>query len=165
MTSSDKKRSALREPMVWLVVLLPTIVVIACIYTIMIASKGGGSDAIPDAVKRTAQIQTVDRTPEAYAKAEGLSVVLSVTDEQITVVPVTGQFDHSQGLRMLFEHPTDGHQDVALTLKSSEQQWHVDHALALSHDWKVHVSNPDGTWRLHGRLIKGERALRIAAKP
>lgn len=165
MNQPSEKRSAFREPMVWLVVLLPTCVVIACIYTIMIATKGGGSDAIPDAVKRTAQVQTVDRSPEMYAKDHGLSLVLSITDERVEAVPVTGQFDHSQGLRVLFEHPTDGNQDMALNLASSKQQWHVSQALPLQHDWKVHVSDDQQTWRLHGRLLKGERALRLAAQP
>ena len=57
-----------RNPVMWLVVGLPGIAVVAGIGMIVVASRGGSNDAIPESVRRTAQVQVAERELPALGR-------------------------------------------------------------------------------------------------
>ena len=95
------QRPAHREPMLWLVIGLPTLVVIASLVTVWISARSGASDPVVDDVRRTAQIQTTELAPDAAAAKLGLSAVLSLQDGTLMLVPVTGTFPRKASLLSL----------------------------------------------------------------
>ena len=158
----DKKDSPWRVPVVWLVIALPATVVIASIGLIFIAS-GDGNDVIRDDVQRTAQIQTVDLGPDALAAEQKLSAIVRTDAEGgfIEVLPVSGPFDRAAPLRLTLEHPAESGRDTVLLLAPGELGWRVDGTLDDSHDWKVQLGPEDSSWRLKGRLPKGQQATNL----
>jgi hypothetical protein len=165
-----------RNPMLWLIVGLPAAVVVAGLATLAIAVESGGSDAIPDDVRRTAQIQTTELGPDERAAALKLSAVLSVdTTEGATaleLLPATGAlFDaastegralRAQPLRLLLQHPIRAAEDRELRLLPTARGWRVEYALDGSHDWRLQVMPEGGAWRLHARLPAGRRGVLLA---
>ena len=153
-----------RNPVLWLVVGLPALVIVAGLATLYIAISHGGSDAIPDEVRHTAQIQTTELGPDQRAAALKLSAVFSVQKDHLEVLPATGPLVddkalRAQPLRLLLAHPTDGGQDIELKLMPTSAGWRVDRALDPGHDWRIQLQ-PEGTaWRLHGRLPAGQRGV------
>lgn len=154
----------LRNPMLWLVVGLPALVVVAGLSTVVIAIRAGGSDAIPEDVRRMAQVQTAELGPDARAAEQGLSLVFSVQDDALALLPASGEIDRAAPLTLALHHPTDAAQDRSLRFAPSVDGWRLDTradapALDPGHDWRVVATAADGRWRLHGRLVAGERAV------
>lgn len=154
---------ALRNPMVWLIVGLPALVIVAAFVTLAIAIRSGGSDALPDDVKRTAQIQTTDLGPDAFAAAEKLSAVIRIEERAIDILPASGELlktdeVRKRPVRLSLQHPTRAADDRELELRPVAHGWRVDDTLDLSHDWRVQLVGADARWRLHGRLPKATRA-------
>lgn len=153
------KQSPWRNPMVWLMLALPASAVVAGISTVVIAVRAGGSDAIPDHVRRTAQIQTTELGPDERAAARKLSLVLSAGDGTVSLLPVTGDADRKQPLQLALRHPTRAAEDVVLTLAPTAAGWEAAHTLDAAHDWNVQASDADGTWRVLARLPAGQRGV------
>lgn len=153
------KQSPWRNPMVWLMLALPASAVVAGISTVVIAVRAGGSDAIPDSVRRTAQIQTVELGPDERAAARKLSMVLSAGDGTVSLLPVTGEIDRKAALTLALRHPTRAAEDIVLTLAPTEAGWEAKHTLDVAHDWNVQASDADGTWRVLARLPAGQRGV------
>ncbi len=160
--SNDKPLQ--RNPVLWMIVGLPALVIVAGLSTLYIAISHGGSDAIPDEVRRTAQIQTAELGPDQRAAELKLSAVFSVQEGHLEVLPATGPLVddkamRAQPLRLLLAHPTDGTKDVELKLTPTPAGWRVDHALDPGNDWRIQLQ-PEGTaWRLQGRLPAGRRGV------
>lgn len=156
-----------RNPVLWLVIALPAAVIVAGFATLYIAIDAGGSDAIPDEVRRTAQIQTTELGPDERAATLKLSAVFSVRDAHVEVLPASGALVddkrlRGQPLRLLLAHPTDGAQDIELQLQPTAAGWRAAHALDPRHDWRIQLM-PEGTaWRLRGRLPVGQRGVLLA---
>jgi hypothetical protein len=163
MTANDTRndgRSPWRNPALWLMVGLPLAAVVAGIATVVIAVRAGGSDAIPDDVRRTAQVQTVELGPDERAAERRLSAVLSVQEDAVDVLVATGDFDRSKPLTLSLQHPVDGQQDLALVLRPNARGgWSAPHALDGGHAWRVQLSDAAGTWRLLARLPAGQRGV------
>ena len=71
------RRPAWREPMVWLVALIPLAAVVGTLWMVFVASDAPGTDdAVADPVRRTAQVQVADLGPDARAQALRLSAVV-----------------------------------------------------------------------------------------
>lgn len=157
----DATRSPWREPMLWLVVALPAAAVAAGIATLAIAIRAGGSDAIPDEVRRTAQIQIADLGADARAQALGLSALVRVDGGALEVLPVSGALPRDAALTLHLQHPTRAAEDRALVLQPSARGWRVRHALDRSHDWRLELAPADRGWRLRGRLPAGVLAARV----
>jgi uncharacterized protein len=174
--STQRSASLWRNPMLWLIVALPTAVIVAGFATLAIAITSGGNDAISDNVRRTAQIQTTELGPDERAAALKLSAVLSVhtTDgtQALEVLPATGVlFDsasiegralRAQPLRLLLQHPTRAAEDRELRLLPTANGWRVAFTLDGSHDWRLQVLPEGGAWRLHARLPAGQRGVLLA---
>ena len=67
-----------REPMVWLLVALPLASVVATLALLRIGGAGPPLDAVPDDVRRSAQVQQADLAPDERALALGLSAPATV---------------------------------------------------------------------------------------
>ncbi len=159
----NQDASATRNPMVWLVVGLPALVVVAAFATLAIAIGAGGSDALPDDVKRMAQIQTTDLGADEYAATQRLSAVLSIGEGTIDILPASGELLKDEGVRkqpltLSLQHPTRSVEDRELLLQPTDHGWRVTETLGTAHDWRVQLIGGDARWRLHGRLPKSTRA-------
>lgn len=152
-----------RNPVFWLVLLLPLAAVVAGVGMVVVASRSSGNnDLVNDEVRRTGQIQQAAIGPDAAARAAGLSLVLRSQDGVLELFPATGQFDRTRPLRLLLEHPTEARRDLRLELTPSATGWRVVQALPAADHWNLSVTDPDGRWRLKGRLDAGLQAARLA---
>ena len=161
-----KPRLAWKEPMVWLVVVLPALAVIASIALLIAAARSSGNnDMVADSVQHTGQIQEADIGPDARAMALKLGAVLQSEDGMLRVFPAGGDFLLSQPLQLKLLHPNRQDDDVHLTLVPDALGWHVKHATDPGNDWNVQLSDGDAShdvsWRLRGRLPRGQRATHL----
>jgi len=158
------RRSAWREPMVWLIAAIPAVAVIASVALLVTASRSSGTDdAVADNVRRTAQVQVADLGPDARAKQLHLSAVVRTGKGMIEVVPVDGSFDRNAPLTLALHHPARAELDRTFTLAPVKTGWRAEadttfHSRDLSHDWNVQLGPADGAWRLQGRWIAGQQA-------
>ncbi len=157
----DKQRHPLREPIVWLVIALPLAAVVASLWLVVLSSRGGSIDSVADQVQRTGQIQTTDLGPDERAAQRKLGAVLQSDEGVLRVFPAGGRFDRSQALRLTLLHPQDEDADVVLALQPDKLGWHVEHAPDTAHDWNVQLGDAAGTWRLRGRLPRGQHATHL----
>jgi uncharacterized protein len=140
----DQHSGAARNPMVWLVVGLPALVVVAAFATLAIAIGAGGSDALPDNVNRMAQIQTTDLDADEYAAAQRLSAVLSIGEGMIEILPASGELLKDEAVRkqpltLRLQHPTRSAEDRELLLQPTDHGWRIAERLDLAHDWRVQL--------------------------
>ena len=162
LRTPERHGSLWREPMIWLIVALPAAVLVAGISTLLIALRAGGDDALPDTVRRTAQIQVADLGVDARAQALGLTALLRVDGDALELLPVTGAFDRSAPLRLELRHPTTADDDREFILMPSTRGWRAPHALDGRHDWRLELGPKDARWRLVGRLPAQQRAARLS---
>lgn len=154
------KRSAWREPMVWLVAAIPAAAVFATFALLAVAARSSGNnDSVADRVQRTAQVQVADLGPDAQARALRLSAVVRSDGSGIDVLPVDGEFDRATTLQLSLRHPARADLDRTLRLAPSATGWRSDDAFALDHDWNVQLQPLDGSWRLQGRWIARRQAV------
>ncbi|MBB1471979.1 MULTISPECIES: FixH family protein [unclassified Luteimonas] len=158
--TDDRKRPFWREPMMWLVIGLPLASVVAGVILVGLATRDS-SDAVGDVVQRTAQIQVSDLSPDARARDLGLSAIIRVDEGYVEVLPVTGQFDRGQPLRIVLRHPSLAASDVELRAAPGEYGWRAEAGIGLDHDWKLELMPEGMAWRLQGRLPKGQRAAHV----
>ena len=158
-----EKSSPWRQPIVWLVIALPAVVVVAGIAMVIVASRDGGSDAVPGEVRRTAQIQTADLGPDAVAREAKLSAIVRTDTEHelVEVLPVSGRFDRAARLRLTLQHPARASEDRVLLLEPGQLGWRTQARIDGSHDWKMQLAPEDAHWRLQGRLPKGQQATHL----
>jgi hypothetical protein len=149
--------------MVWLVVGLPLGAVLASFGLLSQALHGGPDDAVIDPVQHTAQMQVPERAAEQRAAELNLSATLSATPQGIEVVPVSGRFDRSKPLRLTFAHPADDDHDIHQLLAPSTQGWAGAAVSTESNDWVIRLETEDGSWRLRGRLPRGQQAVLLRA--
>ncbi|NZA28535.1 FixH family protein [Luteimonas sp. SJ-92] len=152
-----------RNPVMWLVFVLPGIAIVAGVGLVIVASRSGGSDAIPDQVRRTAQVQVADLAPDAVAQREKLSAVMRIDAERdlVEVLPVSGRFMRDETLRLTLAHPARADEDRELLLQPTETGWRAEAAIDTGHDWNLRLAAADGRWRLQGRLARGELAAHL----
>lgn len=160
MTDNDKKRPFWREPMMWLVLGLPAASVVAGVILVSLAARDA-SDSVGDVVTRTAQIQVSDLSPDARARDLRLSAIVRVDEGFLEVLPVTGEFQRQQPLRLVLRHPALAASDLELRADPADNGWRAETALALDHDWKLELMPEGMPWRLQGRLPAGQRAAHV----
>ena len=105
MEDNSSKTSPWRQPMVWLVVGIPSIAVIALVWMVIIAAGPGSTDSIDTTVKRTAQIQTADLSPDQTAARLQLAALLRVDGESLELLPLHAGFDTGKPLSLTLRHP------------------------------------------------------------
>lgn len=150
-----------REPMMWLVIGLPAVVVIASIVVMILISDSGSIDDVDDRVQRTSQIQQVDLSPDLAARELGLSAHLRLTEDVIELRAVSGALPQ-EPLQLTLAHPARAEQDIAITLEPQDGMWRATAHIARSHDWNLRLAPADGNWRLTGRLPDGQVSALLA---
>lgn len=158
--TDDRKRPFWREPMMWLVLGLPAASVVAGVILVSLAARDS-SDSVGDVVSRTAQIQVADLSPDARARDLRLSAIVRVDEGFIEVLPVTGDYQRQQPLRLVLRHPTVAASDLELRAEPADNGWRAAVELPLDHDWKLEVMPEGMPWRLQGRLPAGQRAAHV----
>lgn len=158
--TEDKKRPFWREPMMWLVLGLPAASVVAGVILVSLAARDS-SDSVGDVVTRTAQIQVSDLSPDARARDLRLSAIVRVDEGFLEVLPVTGDFERGQPLRLVLRHPALAASDLELRAEPTDNGWRAEVELSLDHDWKLEVMPEGMPWRLQGRLPAGQRAAHV----
>lgn len=147
--------------MVWLVAGLPLAAVIGSIWLIAEAVRSGNDDAVYDQVQRTGQAQVADLGPDARASKLKLGAVVQIDGRTLHVFPAGGAFVRGESLQLTLLHPQHQAADRSVDLQSDPSGWHAELNLDDSHDWIVHVTDEKSTWRLRGRLLKGQRAAHL----
>ena len=152
------ERSALREPMVWLMLGLPAASVVAGVGLVVAAVRSGGADEVSDKVQHTAQVQVAELGLDARAQAMQLSALLRLEDAAVEVLPVNGAFARDQALELTLSHPTDATRDRRMILRPSDSGWRLATDIRAGHDWIAQLASADGKWRIRGRIKAGQRA-------
>ncbi|MEZ5439006.1 MAG: FixH family protein [Lysobacteraceae bacterium] len=161
MSHHDTERRAHREPLLWLVVGLPLAAVIAGISTLVIAIRAGGADALPDPVRRTAQVQQLDLTPDHIAAAEQRHATLRRNGAELSIELSPETTDPLLLLQLI--HPTDAAEDRQLALTRDGDAWRGQLPDQLpENDWRLQLVPADGRWRLHGRWRSGSNEVELA---
>ncbi|HQW60294.1 FixH family protein [Thermomonas sp.] len=151
-----------KEPMVWLVVAIPAASVLASVALLVTAARSSGNnDVVADPVRRTAQIQVADLAPDIAARERGLVAVLRIDGERIELLPLAGVFPRDAALRLDLQHPARARDDLSMLLQPATGGWQARQALPLEHDWTLTVGAIDRSWRLQGRLPRGQREVRL----
>jgi hypothetical protein len=158
--TDERKRPFWREPMMWLVIALPLASVVAGVILVTLAARDA-SDSVGDVVQRTAQIQVSDLSPDARARDLKLSAVVRIDEGYVEVLPVTGEFDRKQPLRLVLRHPTLAASDLELRAQPGDNGWRAEAEVATDHDWKLELMPEGMPWRLQGRLPGGQRAAHV----
>ena len=161
MNDTNPSRPGWREPLVWLVFGIPAIAVVALAWMVFIAAGPDSTDSVDTTVKRTAQIQVADLAPDIAARERGLVAVLRIDGERIELLPLAGVFPRDAALRLDLQHPARARDDLSMLLQPATGGWQARQALPLEHDWTLTVGAIDRSWRLQGRLPRGQREVRL----
>lgn len=159
--TAPPSRPWFREPLVWLVIGLPAVVVAASVWTLVIAINAGGADSVADTVQRTGKAQVSDLGPDREAARLGLAGRLAVDlDSGALRVELQGAAADAQPALLWLElrHPVRA-EDQRLPLSRAGEAWQGRLPPAASegvpHDWILRVAPEDVAWRLAGRLEAG----------
>lgn len=154
---ANDKRPWYREPMVWLMLALPAAAVVAGLSTVAIAVRASGDDAVPESVRRTAQMQVTDLAADQQAARRNLRAQLQLTRATGAVrVSIAGDAVTDARLDLSFVHATDGAQDAHAALVRSGDVWLGRIDAPLDRPWMLSLSAADATWRLRGHLPRGQ---------
>lgn len=157
---NEQHPSKWRNPVMWLVAGLPALSIVAGVGLVVVANLDS-NDAVPDRVRRTAQIQVADLGPDAIAQREGLTAIVRSEAGVLEVLPVSGAFDRAKPLRVALLHPSKAAGDRTIVLAPSELGWRAEATVDPTHDWNLRLEADDGRWRLLGRLPKGQHAAHL----
>ena len=152
-----------RNPVIWLVIGLPLVAIVAGVGLIVVSVRSGGSDAVPEEVRRTAQVQMADLGPDARAAQLQLRAVVRVDRELgiVDVIPAAGDFPKDATLVLTLVHPAAQASDRRLELQRSDAGWRsdaIDTDAITAGAWNLVLQDDAATWRLQGRLDEGTLA-------
>lgn len=151
--TGPQRRSAWREPMLWLVAGLPAVSVIAGV-ALLVAIARDNVDALSAGVRRTAQIQAEDTRADEEALRRGLSATLRRgAPPDGLVLELHGAADDTTALRLYLLHPAAAARDREVKLdRVDAQHWRAAEMPATTNAWHLRLESADGRWRLAGRL-------------
>lgn len=161
MNDTNTTRPGWREPLVWLVFGIPAVAVVALVWMLVIAAGPGSTDSVDPAVKRTAQIQVADLTPDEAAARLQLAALLRIDGKELEVLPLHAGFDTTAPLKLALRHPARADLDHELLMAPTATGWRAPLELDTGHDWKLELVPQDGAWRLQGRLPRGQLSARL----
>ena len=144
------RRPGWREPMVWLLLAIPASTVVAGFGTLRIA--GGGLDAAPEPVRRTAQAQVADLAPDVRAARSRLRAVVELGAHGRVVVAAPVASD-AHALTLRFVHATRADRDRAWTRAQAGAAWHGPAAPDDRHGRWI-LEDPVDGWRLVGTTVE-----------
>ena len=154
--------SALRQPLVWLVIALPLMSVVAGVSLLFLSSDP--LDAVGDSVKRTAQVQETDLSRDFETRRLGLAAQARRAGDTIEVAPIGAGFERKASLDLILRHPLRASEDRVATLAPTSDGWSARvEGLDATHDWLLELAPADRRWRLVGRWKTG--APDVALQP
>ncbi len=143
-----------RNPVAWLMIVIPVATVVAGFWTLWLAASESGVDTNPDAVRRTAQVQVTSLEPDETASRLGLRGRVWMDGDALLVAvqPTAGLV----APRLELVHPIEGSLDRQLDLVPDPRGWRADAQLAGKEAWHLRLVAADGSWRLVGRYQPGD---------
>ena len=149
-----------REPWPWLLMAGPAIVVVAGIYTMVLAIRSDDGLVAEDYYKRGLAINQVlareqlARTRNIAGQMDFAANRVRLTMSADNVLPPT--------LRLRVVHPTRAGEDRELLLVSQGGNLYEGDLASLSHEARqLILEDPAGTWRIAGTLDKNGRSARL----
>ena len=163
MNQPVKSTSRVRQagPLLWLVLAIPAATIVAGITTLVVSLRTGSIDAVIDPVTRTAQVQDRELAADQQAVALGLAGTGSYqADTGAIAVNLTGDRDTQAAgtsLELAVLHPARGSLDHRVPLVAAGNgRWLGRVQIDASHDWNLQLGDPEGSWRLVGRITANE---------
>ena len=153
-----------REPMLALVIGLPLAAVVASIATLVIAARGPG-DTMDRGVRRVAQTQTADLTPDHEAARLGIEATLTLDAGGSLALQFESGAQPADRLILTLRHGTDPGRDRVVTLKPRGESQFAGRlpASRAAGAYNLTLAPADGRWRLVGRLDAGESRVALRA--
>lgn len=147
--SSDNVTPWFKQFWPWFLIALPATVVVAGLYTLVLANQYADDLVVDDYYKEGLAINRQLKRQQAASEL-GISAELSMAGRQLSV-QVSGTVDAAQ-LRLLLSHPLEADRDFAIPL--IQQAAGVYNALlpqALQGRWHWTIDKGDGSaWRIDG---------------
>ena len=148
------RRPAWREPMVWLCVALPLAAVVGGFVLIGYATRDR-SDAVPETVRRVAQVQVTDLSGDVNAAAAGLHARLEV-ERATGAVALRLDPVAREPMVLTLAHPSDARRDLRIALESRGDGRLVGSVGALDRvAYVAMLESESGSLRIAGRLAAG----------
>jgi hypothetical protein len=139
----------------WFLILLPASVVLASVFTAIIAHRGAddlvADDYYKDGLAINRRLEKLQR-----AQALGVSARLRFTGDAVSVY-VAGPVAETE-LRLSLAHPLEADRDFAVTLArtgSDSYQGALAHHIAPLWHWTLEQQRENG-WRLDGTVQRGD---------
>ena len=145
-----KTRSAIKEPMVWLMFGIPMLTAIAGFYTLHLANKANAADVVNMPVTRMAQVQQSDLSADETAARAQLTASLNIADGYWVISSKNTL--SNQSLILDLQHPIDKTKDIRLTLHKQGNYFISNTPVNKNNDWLLQLSDVKKQWRLVGRL-------------
>ncbi len=157
---SAPSESAWSQPILWLVLGLPALMLVAGFFMLRTAAGLGSTDVTGDRVARTAQVQTTDLAADLAARDRSLSGRLRLVDHVLHLDLATAVI--AQPLTLVLQHPIDTRADqTLLLLPAGTGAWKARFDKARAHDWLLRLQPADRAWRLHGRWLRGDSEVEL----
>lgn len=146
-----------QQPVFWILMAGPIIVVIAALYSFKFASDHV-SDLVNDDYYKDGKHINLQIERDTAALKQGISAqVIFNTEGNAAKVFVKGNFNHKEPLRLLLLHPARKDLDQTINLQSVEQsgdQGVYDATikpLQQTAHWYVRLEDEQGKWRVEGK--------------
>ncbi len=164
---TNRERPWFREPMLWLVILLPAAAVVAALSSVVIAFVTRDA-VVADEYRKEGLAINRDPTRDLAAQRLGVGAQLSFAAGAVSVRLDPGTAPPPAQLVLLLSHATRADQDrlVQLTAGPNGSYSAALAPLAPGH-WYLEVSPADRTWRLTGEFtdVPGTLTLRSRTPP
>jgi uncharacterized protein len=150
---ADPSRPWYREPMLWLVILLPAAAVVAALASVVTAFVTRDA-VVADEYRKEGLAINRDPTRDLAARRLGVSAAVTLEGGTLSVRLAPGSAPVPSALALIFSHATRAEQDrlVALSAGADGVYSAPLPALAPGH-WYVEVSPSDRSWRLTGEFV------------
>ena len=159
MTQEDTRKPWRRNPVAWLMILIPAATVVAGFWTLWLAASESGVDTNPDVVRRTAQIQVTSLEPDEIASRLGLRGLVWFDGDDVLVAVTPGSGPVAPQLQLV--HPIENSLDRHFDLLPDPRGWRADGAVAGKQAWHLRLVSADGSWRLVGRYRPGDTQVEL----
>ena len=152
------KRTAWREPMVWMLIGLPLASVFIGFALLFAAVRPGREDM--DTASHQAKVGKLLVSAQS-AEAASLNLVLRSKGDMIEALPTDGEFPRGGKLTLTLTSADPSHEGRTYRLVPSELGWRGVGSLQAQHDWIVQLSPDDAAWHLRGRWATDSQSIRL----
>jgi len=153
MPSTNESMPWYREPWPWLLMAGPAVVVVAGIYTTVLAVRTDDGLVAEDYYKQGLSINRQLARGD-YARAKNISANAEFAGDSVRVA-VSADTPLPQTLKLHIVHPTRAGEDREIVLVASRAGEYAGKLPLLSHEARQLVlEDPVSTWRIEGNLDK-----------